>query len=279
MKLRGKPLADMIFEKQIPIIRALSKRGIVPKIAVIRAMNDEPSIRYFESIKRKFERYGCECFAIYKNLESTADLKEELEKLNEDESIHGVLIQRPLPKTVDIIEAIRVLSPYKDIEGLTPYNLARLLVNEELFIPCTAEAVIRLLEYYDVRLESRRVVVLGRSISVGKPLSLMFLNRNATVTICHSRTEDITSISREADILVSSVGIARFVDASMVKKGGVVVDVGMNSENGKLVGDVNYEEVKDIASKITPVPGGVGPVTVAILFENLIKAAEMRDHA
>ena len=278
MNLLGKPVADAIFEKQKPKIKEMLAGGVVPKIAVIRTMNDEPSVRYFNSIKKKFEKYGCECYAITKELQNTYDLKEELRRCNEDDSIHGVLVQRPLPKTVNVVDTLGVLSPQKDIEGLTPYNLAKLFTNKEFFTPCTAEAVIELLEYYGVEMESRRVVILGRSISVGKPLTLMFLNRNATVTVCHSRTKDISSITKEADILVSSVGVARFVKDYMVKKGSVIIDVGMNSKNGKLVGDVDYEEVKDIVSMITPVPGGVGPVTVAVLLKNLVKAVEMNIH-
>ncbi len=201
-----------------------------------------------------------------------------IEKLNADTNIDGILLQSPIPKHLDIDEAFRTIDPKKDVDGFHPVNVGKLSLNQDCFISCTPFGIIKMLETYHVPIEGKHAVIIGRSNIVGKPLIQCLLNKNATVTICHSKTQNLEEVTKQADILIAAIGKPEFVTAGMVKKGATVIDVGINrKEDGKLVGDVNFEEVSKKASYITPVPGGVGPMTVAMLMTNVVKAAKNRE--
>ena len=207
---------------------------------------------------------------------SEAELLALVEALNRDDNVHGILVQLPLPSQIDSEKVLRAILPEKDVDGFHPTNMGQLVIGSSLLVPCTPLGVITLLDRYGIGIEGKHAVVLGRSNIVGKPVSLLLLARNATVTICHSRTRDLESVTRQADILIAAVGRANFVTGDMVKDGAVVIDVGINRVDGKLVGDVDFDAVEKKASFITPVPGGVGPMTIAMLMENTMKAFRAR---
>ena len=199
-----------------------------------------------------------------------------IKELNGREDIHGILLQSPIPDGLDIREAFNTIDYRKDVDGFNPINVGKLSIGEDCFVSCTPYGVVKMLEEYNIPTEGKRAVIVGRSNIVGKPLIQCLLNKNATVTVCHSRTKNIEAITREADILVAALGKPKFITADMVKDGAVVIDVGINrNEEGKLVGDVDFENVSKKASYITPVPGGVGPMTIAMLMYNVVKAAKL----
>jgi len=207
---------------------------------------------------------------------STERVLEAVVKLNNDPDINGILVQLPLPAGVDTGRVINAIAPNKDVDGFHPCNIGRLFSGDPLFAPCTPQGIMTILEEYRIPIAGKHAVVIGRSIDVGRPMAALLLNADATVTICHSKTGDLKEVARRADILVSAVGKARFVGPDMVKEGAAVIDVGINhDEDGKLCGDVDFEAVKDVAGAITPVPGGVGPMTIATLMENTFKAARL----
>ncbi len=201
-----------------------------------------------------------------------------IQELNKREDVHGILLQSPIPQHLDIREAFNLIDYKKDVDGFNPVNVGRLSIGEDAFISCTPHGVIRMLEEYNIPIEGKRAVIIGRSNIVGKPLIQCLLSKNATVTVCHSKTQNIGEITKEADILIAALGRPKFVKEDMVKPGAVVIDVGINrNDEGKLVGDVDFENVSKKASYITPVPGGVGPMTIAMLMENVVKAAKMTE--
>ena len=203
------------------------------------------------------------------------ELIDLIEKLNNRKEINGILLQSPIPDALDINEAFRKITPEKDVDGFNPINVGKLVLNQNTFISCTPFGIIKLLEEYGISIEGKQAVIVGRSNIVGKPMSSCLLNKNATVTICHSKTKDLPSITKQADILVAAIGKSEFITEDMVKEGAVVIDVGINrDENGKLKGDVDFENVSKKASYITPVPGGVGPMTIAMLMYNVVKATK-----
>ena len=203
------------------------------------------------------------------------ELLDLIDRLNENEKVNGILLQSPIPKNLDINEAFRRISPEKDVDGFNPVNVGKLTLGQKGFISCTPFGVIKMLEEYNIDIEGKNAVVLGRSNIVGKPMSQCLLNKNATVTICHSKTKNINDITKNADIIVAAIGKKEFLKGDMVKEGVVVIDVGINrGEDGKLKGDVDFDEVSKKASYITPVPGGVGPMTIAMLMTNVVKAAK-----
>jgi methylenetetrahydrofolate dehydrogenase (NADP+)/methenyltetrahydrofolate cyclohydrolase len=208
---------------------------------------------------------------------TTGRLVETIGRLNADPEINGILVQLPLPSSIDTEAAINAVAPEKDVDGFHPCNIGRLVAGAPRFAPCTPKGIMTLLSAYDIQLQGQRAVVIGRSIDVGRPISALLLNADATVTVCHSRTRDLPEVTRRAEILIAAVGRARFVTADMVGDGAVVVDVGTNRVDGRLVGGVDFEAVYEKASAITPVPGGVGPMTIAMLMENTFAAA--RDQA
>ncbi|MBI5745924.1 MAG: bifunctional methylenetetrahydrofolate dehydrogenase/methenyltetrahydrofolate cyclohydrolase FolD [Nitrospirae bacterium] len=272
----GKAVASEIRTKIKKDVEQLRSKGIVPGLAAV-LVGDNPASQVYVRNKRK----ACEEAGIYSEEHKLpADLKQEelvklVNDLNKDKKINGILIQLPLPKHIDSKMILECVSPDKDVDGFHPYNVGRLTVGDPIFSPCTPHGVIVLLEHYGIKMDGMNAVVVGRSNIVGKPVALMLINRNATVTVCHSRTKDLNERCREADILIVATGRPRMIRGDMVKEGAVVVDVGINREdNGGLVGDVDFEEVSKRAGWITPVPGGVGPMTIAILLKNTVESAK-----
>ena len=209
---------------------------------------------------------------------SQKELIDLIIKLNEDKSVNGILLQSPIPSNLDINEAFKTISPEKDVDGFNAVNVGKLVLNQDTFVSCTPYGIMTMFEEYNIDLTGKNVVILGRSNIVGKPLIHCCLNRNATITTCHSKTQNIKEIASRADILISAIGKAHFVTADMVKENAVVIDVGINrQEDGKITGDVDFENVKEKASYITPVPGGVGPMTIAMLMNNVIKATKRQN--
>jgi methylenetetrahydrofolate dehydrogenase (NADP+)/methenyltetrahydrofolate cyclohydrolase len=210
---------------------------------------------------------------------SEAELLAEVARLNGDDAVDGILVQLPLPRQIDPRKVIDAIDPAKDVDGFHPINVGLLHLGRAMLVPCTPSGVIRLIESTGVPIEGKRAVVIGRSDIVGKPAAALLLNRNATVTVCHSRTRDLAAVAREAEILVAAIGKPRFVTADMVRPGAVVIDVGISRVDGKLVGDVDFAAAREVAAWITPVPGGVGPMTIAVLMKNTLLAAAARRRA
>lgn len=266
-------------KEQINEIRTAGKR--IPKLVVILVGNNTASLSYVSGKEKACREIGMENILLHLKEETTeGELLEEIQRLNEDVSVDGILVQLPLPKHMDEHKILFAIDPKKDVDGFHPYNIGKMMLQEDTYLPCTPKGIIRLLEisgYSD--LSGLRAVVIGRSNIVGKPIAQLLLNRNATVTICHSRTKNIEQICASADILIASVGQARLVKADWVKEGAAVIDVGINRVDGKLCGDVDFEDVKDKTAVITPVPKGVGPMTIAMLLENTLEAYRKNYHA
>lgn len=254
--------------------------GITPGLAVVIVGNDPASRVYVNNKKKACEAVGFQSFEYALPEDTTqAELLELVETLNADPKVNGILVQLPVPPQIDDKTIINAISPDKDVDAFHPANVGKIMIGDYAFLPCTPAGVMELLDSVGVEVSGKRCVVIGRSNIVGKPMAMLLLHRSGTVTICHSRTQDLATITREADILVAAVGKANFVTADMVKEGAVVVDVGMDRlENGKLCGDVKFDEVSEKASYITPVPGGVGPMTVAMLMRNTLTAAKLQNH-
>ncbi|HIU52046.1 MAG TPA: bifunctional methylenetetrahydrofolate dehydrogenase/methenyltetrahydrofolate cyclohydrolase FolD [Candidatus Merdicola faecigallinarum] len=274
--INGKELAKNIKQSLKQEVDKLKEDGIIPKLAVILVGNDEASKVYVRNKSKACNKTGIEYEEYI--LEETTQMDELLsliEKLNKRADISGILLQSPLPKHLDINVAFRAIDPSKDVDGFHPMNVGKLVLGQDTFVACTPYGVMRMLEAYNINIEGKNAVIIGRSNIVGKPLVQCLLSKNATVTVCHSRTKNIEEITKKADLIVAALGKANFVKEDMVKEGCVVIDVGINRlENGKLVGDVDFEQVSKKASYITPVPGGVGPMTIAMLMENVVKAAK-----
>ena len=264
----GKIVAKEILDNLADEVLFLNKK---PCLAVIIVGNDSASKIYVNLKKKKALELGFNSIVIElpeNTLEK--DLIYKIEELNSDENVNAILVQMPLPKHINPLKIIETISPQKDVDCFHPYNVGNISIGKKSYVyPCTPKGIIRLLEYYDIKIEGKHAVVIGRSNIVGRPLSQMLINENATVTICHSKTKNLSEITKTADILISAVGKPNLVTENMVKDGVVIIDVGMNRlENGKLCGDVDFENVKDKASYITPVPGGVGPMTICSLMVN-----------
>ena len=254
----------------------LAKVGMRPGLATILVGDDPASHQYVKSKQKACEEAGI-YIDDHKLPASTtqAELLALIEKTNADPKIHGILVQLPLPKHIESRVVLEAVSPKKDADGFHPYNFGRLVEGSPVFEACTPKGVIKMIESIGVGIEGKRAVVLGRSNIVGKPLALMLLQRNATVTICHSKTKDLAAVCREAELLLVAIGKAKFVTADMVREGAVVIDVGTNRwTDGKLCGDVDFEAVSQKAGWISPVPGGVGPMTIAMLLENTVESAK-----
>lgn len=274
----GKALAKKIRGELKEEVERLKLDGIYPKLAVIMVGEDKASQVYVRNKSKACNEIGIE-FEEFLLPEETQmeELLELIDTLNERKDIDGILLQSPIPKHLDISMAFNRISPDKDVDGFNPVNVGKLSIGEDSFVSCTPAGVVRILEEYGIEMEGKNAVILGRSNIVGKPLIQCMLQKNATVTVCHSRTRDIGEITKRADILIAAIGKAKFVKADMVKDGVVVVDVGINRcDDGKLVGDVDFEEIEKKAKAITPVPGGVGPMTIAMLMTNLVKAAKKK---
>ena len=270
--LDGKAFANLLGQNLKEKVKKLKDEGITPHFCVINIGDNPASKIYVRTKKRRAEKMGI----IQDIYQMSADTKQEeaialIDKLNADPAINGLMVQLPAPKQIDTDALLERIDPNKDVDGLTPANIGHLWMGNHFVESATAEGIIALLKHYEIPLEGKNVVIIGRSNIVGKPLAALMLEQNATVTIAHSRTKNLGEITKKADVLVSATGQAFLVKADMVKDGAVVVDVGMNHVDGKLVGDVDFDNVKEKASYITPVPGGVGPLTVQFLMEAVVK--------
>lgn len=273
--INGKEIAA---KKRIEIaekVAALKSQGVTPGLAVILVGNNHASRTYVTSKEKACQELGMNSLLI----EMSEDIQEEellakIEELNEDSTIHGILVQLPIPKHIDESKVIETISPLKDVDGFHPINIGRMMTGQNAFLPCTPYGIMVLLEETGIAIAGKNVVVVGRSNIVGKPVGQLFLNQHATVTYCHSKTKDLKLHTKQADILVAAVGIPNFIKAEHVKEGAVVIDVGINrNEAGKLCGDVAFDEVSEKAGYITPVPKGVGPMTITMLMYNTLKSA------
>ena len=256
-------------------VDALREKNVVPGLCVILVGNDPASQTYVANKEKACARLGIHSQTLRMGVETTqAELEAAIERANEDEAIHGILVQLPLPAHLDEHRALALIRPEKDVDGFHAVNMGRLARGEDCVVACTPKGALHMLKAAGVPIAGKNAVVIGRSNIVGKPMALLLLQENATVTICHSRTENLAEYTRRADILVAAVGKPRFVTADMVKEGAAVLDVGINRVDGKLCGDVDFEAVKEKAGWISPVPGGVGKMTIAMLMENTVSAAE-----
>lgn len=275
--INGKEFAKSYRERINQEVAELVDKGIQPGLAVV-LVGDDPASQTYVNGKIK----ACEETGIYSKsfrLESNVTQQEVVDlvtELNQDPNIHGILVQLPLPKHMNEEAIIDTISPEKDVDGFHPISVGNLSIGKETFLPCTPHGVIELIKSTGISMEGKHAVVVGRSNIVGKPVSLLLLHENATVTMCHSRTKNLEEHTRQADILVVAVGIAHLIKKEHVKDGAIVIDVGMNRLDGKLTGDVLFDEVKEVASHITPVPGGVGPMTITMLMQNTVISARRK---
>ena len=274
----GKLISKKVREEIAADVALFKERyNCAPGLAVIIVGNDPASQVYVRNKKRGCEEVGfySESYELPENT-TQEELIALVERLNADEKIHGILVQLPLPKHLDETEVLLKIRPEKDVDAFHPYNVGKIMIGNHDLLPCTPAGVMVLLERYGIDVSGKKCVVIGRSNIVGKPMAMLLLHANGTVTICHSRTQNLKEVCREADIIVASIGKPEFVKGEMVKDGAVVVDVGINRlESGKLVGDVDFAEVEPKASYITPVPGGVGPMTITMLLKNTLTAASI----
>lgn len=276
--LDGKQIAKDYRQGLQDQVEALKEKGFTPKLSVILVGNDGASQSYVRSKKKAAEKIGMISEIVH--LEETATEEEvlnELNRLNNDDSVSGILVQVPLPKQVSEQKILEAINPQKDVDGFHPINIGKLYIDEQTFVPCTPLGIMEILKHADIDLEGKNAVVIGRSHIVGQPVSKLLLQKNASVTILHSRSKDMASYLKDADVIVSAVGKPGLVTKDVVKEGAVIIDVGNTpDENGKLKGDVDYDAVKEIAGAITPVPGGVGPLTITMVLNNTLLAEKMR---
>lgn len=275
----GKLVSKKVKQEVADEVVALKEKGVTPGLAVI-IVGDDPASRVYVNNKKK----ACAEVGFYSEEyalpaeTSMEELLELIDVLNGRSDIDGILCQLPLPKHLDEKAVIDYINSSKDVDAFSPVNVGKIMIGDYDFLPCTPAGVMELLKHYEIEVEGKECVVIGRSNIVGKPMGMLLLHKNGTVTICHSRTKNLKEVCNRADILVAAVGIAEFVTADMVKDGAVVIDVGMNRKDGKLCGDVKFDEVSDKASFITPVPGGVGPMTIGMLMKNTLKAAKLHNN-
>lgn len=276
----GKNLAKEIRESLKVEANKLKEKGIIPHLSVIMVGDNDASKVYVRNKSRACEEIGIE----FKEYLLPNDTKQEelislIEKLNKDKNVNGILLQSPIPKPLNIQEAFNTIDPKKDVDGFNPYNVGNLCIGQDGFIPCTPYGIMKMFEKYNIEIDGRKVAIIGRSNIVGKPMAQCMLAKNATVTICHSRTKELKKELKDADIIISAAGKRNMVTEDMVKEGAVIIDVGMNrNDEGKLCGDVDFKKLKEKASYITPVPGGVGPMTIAMLMSNVIKATKEQNN-
>ncbi len=270
----GKKIADSILQKVRKDVVELKKKGVTPKLVVIQVGEDPASTIYVNRKNKTCIELGMASeIKRFPNSITYEDMLNQIRKLNDDKSVHGILVQLPLPEHLSHKKVLETVSPAKDVDGLHPYNQGKNLLGKECFQPATPRGIVTLIESTKSKLEGKSAVIIGRSNIVGKPVAVMLLNKGCTITICHSKTKNLSDFTKRADILICAVGKQKLVKANMVKPGAIVIDVGINKlEDGKLVGDVDFEKVIKKASWITPVPKGVGPMTIASLMENTIKA-------
>ncbi|EAG3567268.1 bifunctional methylenetetrahydrofolate dehydrogenase/methenyltetrahydrofolate cyclohydrolase FolD [Listeria monocytogenes] len=272
----GKKLAKEIQEKVTREVAELVKEGKKPGLAVVLVGDNQASRTYVRNKQKRTEEAGMKSVLIELPENVTEEkLLSVVEELNEDKTIHGILVQLPLPEHISEEKVIDTISYDKDVDGFHPVNVGNLFIGKDSFVPCTPAGIIELIKSTGTQIEGKRAVVIGRSNIVGKPVAQLLLNENATVTIAHSRTKDLPQVAKEADILVVAIGLAKFVKKDYIKPGAIVIDVGMDrDENNKLCGDVDFDDVVEESGFITPVPGGVGPMTITMLLANTLKAAK-----
>ena len=274
----GKLISSQIKDECKEKVALLKEKGIEVTLAVIQVGEDPASSVYVNNKKKACEYIGANSLSYNLKEDSTQDeLLNLIDELNSNDKVNGILVQLPLPKTFDEDEVIRRINPDKDVDGFHPINVGRLSIGEKGFVSCTPAGIIQLLKRSNVEIEGKECVIIGRSNIVGKPMSMLMLRENATVTICHSRTKNLSEVTKRADILIVAIGKPKMIDASYVKEGAVVIDVGIHRpdpDSKKLCGDVDFESVEPVAGKITPVPGGVGPMTIAMLMSNLVNSVE-----
>lgn len=268
----GRKIADEI---QAELEKAIERMGKTPGLAIVMVGEDPASQVYTRIKKKAAEKLGIKCEHIKLPAEaSEGEVIKTVERLNNDNSIHGIIVQLPLPKGLDEKKILATILPEKDVDCLHPANVGKLLQGDESLTPCTPHGIMVMLEKEGIELDGKNVTVIGRSNIVGRPVAIMAVNRSATVTICHSHTKDLAAETRKADVLIVAAGKPKLVTKDMVKPGATVIDVGVNRVGGKLCGDVDFEAVKEVAGAITPVPGGVGPMTVTMLMKNVVEAAK-----
>ena len=274
--INGKEIGGEIRKSVEQRVKALKEKGVTPGLAVI-LVGDNPASKTYVANKQA----SCEAIGVYSALIklpediSEAALLEQIRELNNRKDIHGILVQLPLPNHINEDAVIATISPEKDVDGFSPISVGKMMLGQETYLPCTPYGVMKLLEYTGIDVAGKHAVIVGRSHIVGKPMGQLLLQKDATVTYTHSKTKDLASFTKQADILIAAIGRPNFITADYVKEGAVVIDVGINrDENNKLVGDVDFTSVDGIASHITPVPGGVGPMTITMLLENTVQAAE-----
>lgn len=273
----GKAISAEIKEELKEKVAEYKKQGVEITLAVVKVGNDPASAVYVRNKEKACEYVGITSRTLALPEETTEEeLLKVVNDLNEDKEVNGILVQLPLPKHIDESKVLLAIDSNKDVDGFHPVNVGKMVIGEETFLPCTPAGIIEMLKRTDVEISGKECVVIGRSNIVGKPMSMLMLKENATVTIAHSRTKDLKEVTKRADILIAAIGKAKFVTADYVKEGAVIIDVGMDrDENGKLCGDVDFDSVSQVASAITPVPGGVGPMTVTMLLVNCLRSVEL----
>lgn len=274
--ISGVTIGKEIREEIATSVLDLTTEGCQPGLAVILVGENPASQTYVKNKEKSSIEVGMKSQLIkLPDTVTEQELLGHIEELNSDDSIHGILVQLPLPKHINEDLVIRSIDPNKDVDGFHPQNVGKMIIGQEGFLPCTPYGIMEMLERSGISVAGKHAVIIGRSNIVGKPMGQLLLQKDATVTYCHSRTKDLPSFTKQADILIVAIGRAKFVTADFVKEGAVVIDVGMNrDENGKLCGDVDFDTVKEVASAITPVPGGVGPMTITMLLKNTVLSAE-----
>ena len=272
--LDGRFVAGEIKKEIIEKTLLLKDQGITPGLAVIIAGSDQASQSYVKNKEKLAASLGFNSRLIELPLDVTQEeLFNQIDLLNKDPMIHGILVQLPLPGHIDGKKVLEKISRHKDVDGFNPYNVGKLGVGDSVFKPCTPYGIMKLIDYYNIDLSGKHVVILGRSNIVGKPVAHLMLERDATITMCHSKSKNISNFTRQADVIVAAIGKAKYLKRDMVKKGAIIIDVGINRLDGKMVGDVDFENLQDIADMITPVPGGVGAMTVIMLMYNTLESA------
>lgn len=277
IRIDGKAVSAAFREKLKEDVARLTEQGMQPGLAVVIVGDDQASRVYVNNKKKACQQLGIysEEYALSGEI-TEEELLELVNRLNNRSQIHGILVQLPLPRHIREKVVLEAIDPRKDVDAFHPQNVGRIMIGDYRFLPCTPAGILELIRSTGVPVEGKECVVIGRSNIVGKPMAMLMLHQNATVTVCHSRTKNLAEVARRADILIVAIGKAKFVGADMVKPGALVIDVGMDrDENGKLCGDVDYEAVEPVAGYITPVPGGVGPMTISMLMKNTVTAAEM----
>ena len=274
----GKAIASQIKEELKEQVAALKEQGREVSLAVIQVGEDKASSVYVNNKKKACEYIGIRSLSYHLPEEvSEEELLKLINTLNQDDAVNGILVQLPVPKHIDEDRVIKAIDPKKDVDGFHPQSVGALSIGQPGFVSCTPAGIIELLKRSNVEITGKECVVVGRSNIVGKPMALLLLRENGTVTVCHSKTADLRAVTKRADILVVAIGKPQFIDETYVKEGAVVIDVGIHrDENNRLCGDVNFDRVKDVAEKITPVPGGVGPMTICMLMHTVVKAEEMQ---